>query len=528
MTFDTFDTYNTDEAYKDKGTTAKGLVAAYKKDNPNGTKEDFYSKLNKTWAQDKDGHVKNAVDEAFKVETPKTEEKVTETKTETTAPKTTLDATTEDYMNKNNAIANAQEDTENERQSNELGKRWDARLANIDKMSQSIRTIDDHMIEQLPTFMIKRYADGEFGDPKSSDAKLRLAHFMINGVQSKLKNASNAAAIAAGRSPMFSDTQSDWEKYQQSNMAKGMENRWKKYEAETQNAIDLAKQGGMSEEAITDSIATISSNNRLQSAFNQMNERQKVFALKVLGEVGGRMGNMNDTEFANTLMGMAAMGDSLDYKEAAGMLIYRFIKDPEKRDAALAEMGLTDGTGVMAGLGLGLLGGGSGNKTDESESETGTTLEDGTKIDPGKYMNSKEYKELVSAADKLSQQYYNGEIDEAKFRSEYAKLEKIMGEHGWFSFFRNKGIKSADDLIKYNNTENLTKLDKELETLNNQANNGNIKPSDYNEKFNSLVERASKWGATEKYLKAINKSRVKDEAIIKASEKNAKKANKKK
>ena len=50
----------------------------------------------------------------------------------------------------------------------------------------------------------------------------------------------------------------------------------------------------------------------------------------------------------------------------------------------------------------------------------------------------------------------------------------------------------------------------------------------YNEKFNSLVDRASKWGATEKYLKAINKGRVKDEAIIKASEKNAKKANKKK
>ena len=95
----------------------------------------------------------------------------------------------------------------------------------------------------------------------------------------------------------------------------------------------------MSEEALTDSIATISSNNRLQSAFNQMNERQKVFALQVLGEIGDKMGNMNDAEFANTLMGMSAMGDSLDYKEAAGMLIYRFIKDPEKRNAALSELG---------------------------------------------------------------------------------------------------------------------------------------------------------------------------------------------
>ena len=256
-----------------------------------------------------------------------------------------LDAATETFMDTNNKISYTQEDSENKRQSEELGNRWDARMKNIDKMSQSIRNIDDHMVEQLPTFMFKRYQNGEFGDPKSSDAKLRLAHFMINGVQSKLKNASNAFMAVAGRSPIFTDTTSDWEKYQQSNLAKGMENRWKKYEAETQSAIDVAKQGGMSEEALTDSIATISSNNRLQSAFNQMNERQKVFALQVLGEIGNKMGNMNDAEFANTLMGMSAMGQDLDYKEAAGMLIYRFVKDPEKRDSLLNSMGFNVGSG---------------------------------------------------------------------------------------------------------------------------------------------------------------------------------------
>lgn len=270
------------------------------------------------------------------------EEKKTEKSGNSEGGKTSsngLDKATQSFLDKNNAIANTQEDNEYSRQEEELGKRWDARMKNIDKMSQSIRNIDDHMVEQLPTFMFKRYQNGEFGDPKSSDAKLRLAHFMINGVQSKLKNASNAAMIAAGRSPMFADTTSDWEKYQQSNLAKGMENRWKKYEAETQSALDLAKQGGMSEEALTDSIATISSNNRLQSAFNQMNERQKVFALQVVSELGGKLGNMNDSDFANTLMAMAYSGDSLDYKEAAGMLIYRFVKDPEKRNAALSELG---------------------------------------------------------------------------------------------------------------------------------------------------------------------------------------------
>jgi len=244
-----------------------------------------------------------------------------------------LDKATQSYLDINNAIQNTQEDKEYDRQGEELEKRWNARLANADKMSKAMKNIDDHMVEQLPTFMFKRYQNGEFGDPKSSDAKLRLAHFMINGVGTALSNMSHVIRKDGVQE------QSDAEKYQQTNLEQGLQNRWNKYKQETQSAIDLAKEGGMSEEKITDSIATISSNNRLQSAFNMMNERQKVFALQVLGEIGGKMGNMNDTEFANTLMGMAAMGDSLDYKEAAGMLIYRFVKDPEKKAATLKELG---------------------------------------------------------------------------------------------------------------------------------------------------------------------------------------------
>ena len=257
--------------------------------------------------------------------------------------KTSLDGKTQTFMDNQNAIQNAQEDSEYERQKEELFKRWDSRNANINKMTESMRNIDDHMVDQLPTFMFKRYKNGEFGDPNSSDAKLRLAHFMINGVGTALQNAS--AVIKGG-----AQQESDIEKYNRTNLEEGLANRWNKYKQETQSAIDLAKQGGMSEEAITDSIATISSNNRLQSAFNQMNERQKVFALQVLGEIGNKMGNMNDAEFANTLMGMSAMGDSLDYKEAAGMLVYRFIKDPEKRDQTLNELGFGKGSSLLGKL----------------------------------------------------------------------------------------------------------------------------------------------------------------------------------
>jgi hypothetical protein len=58
---------------------------------------------------------------------------------------------------------------------------------------------------------------------------------------------------------------------------------------------------------------------------------------------------MNDTEFVNTIMGMASMGESLDWKEAAGMLVYRFVKDPEKRKDALDSLGLNTGNSSSSG-----------------------------------------------------------------------------------------------------------------------------------------------------------------------------------
>ena len=422
----TFDEYNTDENFKGKSTADELVKIGY---DEGKTREDIENSLSPLWKEDKKGNVKKALDKYYKVETPKEEpkaEEVKETVTEETAPKveplkeatSNLDVETKDFADKNNAISFNAEDEEYKRQEEELGKRWSARQKNIDKMAESMRSINDRMVEQIPTFATKRFIDGEFGDPKSTDAKLRLAHFLVNGVASKLRQASNIAMRTAGKAPMFDDTTSDYEKYQQSNFAKGLENRWKKYEAETQNAIDLAKQGGMSEETLTDSIATISSNNRLQSAFNQMNERQKVFALKVLGEIGGKLGNMNDEEFVNTLFGMSAMGQDLDYKEAAGMIVYRFVKDPEKRKELLSGMGFVNGNGIG-----GLLGG--GNKEEKTVS-----LSDGTEVkDAGTIMTSGEKKEIKDKAASLIADYKSGKISKDQFEKTYNELYGIMKEH---------------------------------------------------------------------------------------------------
>ena len=483
----TFDEYNTDDNFKGKSTADELVKIGHSEGK---SREDIENSLSPLWKEDKQGNVKKALDKYYKVETPATETKPTEEKTveeviteepKTEVKKSNLDAQTEDYMKKNNNISYAQEDAENERQANELGNRWDARLANIDKMSQAMKNIDDHMVEQLPTFLYRRYQNGEFGNvgenatpEEKKDAKLRLAHFVLNGVQSKLKNASNAAMVAAGRSPMFADTQSDWEKYQQSNFAKGMENRWRKYEADTQVALDLAREGGMSEEKLTDSISMVSTNARLQSAFNQMDERKKVFALKVLGEVGDKLGNMNDEQFVNTLFGMSAMGDSLDYKEAAGMLIYRFIKDPEKRKAALADIGLGEGNSVIAGVG-GLLGGGKNS-----------SKQDGDELGIGATMNDEDYGKLTEKADSLSSDFYNGKISKDEFVKEYDKLVSEMNKHKIYKWKTGKTILSTKDILNAN--KNLELKDKFGEDTKSKTFKNGKKALEYFDGKNQLAE----------------------------------------
>ena len=82
-----------------------------------------------------------------------------------------------------------------------------------------------------------------------------------------------------------------------------------------------------------------------------------------------------------------------------------------------------------------------------------------------------------------------------------------MSEHGWFSFFRNKGIKSADDLIKVNNKNNLIKLSDEFDVLNNNAKN--YTKDEYLKKYDELKTRAVRWGISEKDLKSVEKEKSK-------------------
>jgi hypothetical protein len=173
-------------------------------------------------------------------------------------------------------------------------------------------------------------------------------------------------------------------------------------------------------------------------------------------------------------------------------------------------------SGILGGLGNALTG---GNKEKEDNPET--TLEDGTNVDAGKVMTNEDYDRIKSAAEKLGNQYYNGEISEEKFRSEYSKLEAEMKKHGIYNKFKN--IQSQDAYLKQIRTNKQVELSEEIDNLNAKAKAGDIKPSEYEEQFKALKEQSAKWGASEKDLKSIEKGKIKSDTILKAAEKKAKK-----
>ena len=511
----TFAEYNTDENFDRKESSLDELVKIGIGEGK--TSDEIRNSLSPKWQKSKkigefDNYVKQ-YSTAPKEEAPKTEEKPVEEVIEQTSPKTEenkapkKNTTTskisdkdKSFLESESGISENAEDEENKRQKELEQQRWNATNDRMKKSGEAFGNIDDKLVAQLPTFMFKRYHNGEFGDPKSSDAKLRLAHFMINGVGTALQNAS--AAIKGGAMQ-----ESDIQKYNRTNLEQGLENRWNKYKQETQTAIDLAKEQGANEQDLQSSIARISSNNRLQTAFNMMNENEKVYTLRVLSKIGNEIGSMNNKDFVNTLIGYATSGDNLSWQEAAELLIARFGKDAMGAIKAANEDGVTeDGKDVGAGIG------GIGNNLKGYETIDGETVDFEMIADKDKKA------QLRALMDDLSNRFYNEQIDEATFRKYYEPLYGESKKH------IGTGSKSADALLAENKKRKQSDLNNVLNDLQTQAKAGTISPGDYTDKFDKIKADLKKWGLDEKDLARVEKSRISRETILKSVEK----ANKKK
>lgn len=235
---------------------------------------------------------------------------------------TGLDKHTQAYLDKNDAIANTVEKTALDKLMKNSEANWKQMAETSDKTKNAYNNIDDKYIEQLPTYIFKRYQNGEFGEPGSDNAKLRMAHFMINGVGTALSNASN---VIKGKEL----EQSDYEKFQNSNLEQGLANRWKKNNAETEEIIKLANKEADNEQDARIYVEQLTRDNMLKSGWNAMDQNQKLYAINVSREIGKMIGDMNVEELSNFITAQALNGNLSEQQAVVVGIASLVSKTPE-------------------------------------------------------------------------------------------------------------------------------------------------------------------------------------------------------
>lgn len=255
-----------------------------------------------------------------------------------------LDKHTQNYLNKNDKIAETVEEKQLKRLLEHSDANWKQMTDTSAKVRNAYNDIDDKYIEQLPTFMFRRYQNGEFGDPKSGDAKLRLAHFMINGVGTALSNASHIIKKDGVQE------QSDYEKVQGTNLEQGLANRWKKNNAETEEVIKIANKEADNEQDARIYVEQLTRDNMLKSGWNAMDQNQKLYAINVSREIGKMIGDMNVEELSNFITAQALNGNLSEQQAVVVGLASLVSKTPELLQK-MPEGGVK--SAVMSLLGIG-------------------------------------------------------------------------------------------------------------------------------------------------------------------------------
>jgi hypothetical protein len=239
--------------------------------------------------------------------------------------KSGIDKNTQSYLDKNNAIANTVEKTALDKLLKNSDSNWKQMVDTSAKIRNAYDNIDDKLVAQLPTFIFRRYSNGEFGDPKSADAKLRMAHFMINGLGSALTNASN---VIKGKQL----EESDYEKYQNSNLEQGLANRWKKNNAETDEVIKIANKEADNEQDARIYVEQLTRDNMLKSGWDAMDQNQKLYAINVSREIGKMIGDMNVEDLSNFITAQALNGNLSEQQAVVVGIASLVSKAPELID----------------------------------------------------------------------------------------------------------------------------------------------------------------------------------------------------
>jgi hypothetical protein len=329
--------------------------------------------------------------------------------------------------------------------------------------------------------------------------------------------------IAAGKSPLYADTMSDYEKYQQTNLAKGMENRWKKYEAETQNAIDLvSKETGKEQEARL-TAEEIANDKKMSTRWNMMTAREKADLINIKMEIGKLVGKMDLSEIADFMTGEAINGD-LNKDEAIAIGVAQLVKkSPEllrklpEGDMKTAILNLFGGGSVDSIITS--LGGAGGNDDTANnpdsiidEKKTNNKIKnptgnlkgykalDGNTYDFNTFESSAGKEKLIELINDLDNRFYNGEIDAATYRKYREPLYTEIGKH------LNIKASKTEDALRAN-------VQKKLKDLNSSAGKGKVTVNDYKARTENILKMAEDVGMTENEIEKLKKDFKKESKI---------------
>jgi hypothetical protein len=254
---------------------------------------------------------------------------------------------TKDYFDKNEKIANDMENRILSGIKSRSDGNWEEYKKTKEKLTDAYSNIDKKYINELPTFMYQRYKNGEFGnldDPESKkNAQLRLAHFMINGLGTALSNASN---VIKGKEL----EQSDYEKYQNSNLEQGLANRWKVNNAETEEVIKLANKEADNEQDARLTVQQLTRDNTMKAAWNALDQNQKLWSVNVAREIGKMVGDMDISELANFITGSAISGD-ISKEEVIAVGVASLVSKSPELFEQLPEGGIKNAVKSLLGFG---------------------------------------------------------------------------------------------------------------------------------------------------------------------------------
>lgn len=466
----TFADYNKDDIFNDNASTAEELVQkAY---NEGVSEADLRNSLSPKWKEDKKGNVEKAIKARYgNASTNVPEESVVKENLTTEKPSeinmTPGAQQRQDIINSANELATkatetAQKDIEDGRvKANEMTEKTVDDYINLGN-----KNIPDYLADNIPSTLKAAYKKGAFGEPGSKDAKIRLGYLIVNNLASGLKQMSNNFAAAAGRSPAFTDTESDWNKIKRTNLEEGLKSSWTKKKALQDEAIKILNDNATTTSEMTQALRLWNQNSKLQNVMAGMTEEQKKNTLLTLAKAGDYINKLSPEQLVGFIEGAIVL-ENMDATKALAVL------GGKAAGSAINGGILETITDATAGIS-----GGSGDKQILDTS--------GKPFKLSTIATAEEKQKFNDAVNALYDKYKNGKITKEQFIEQYTPyINAAQGHPSLSKMLPENAIKAMDK-------GRIDKAKKQIKELNDKK--GKIPFDDYNKEYDKILENFAQTG----------------------------------